>query len=316
MTRVHTYTEQRPGYGLSLTLHHHAPAADPRATIVILHGFLDAGITFGAVAQQLAERGYHVIAPDQRGFGDSERVSGGGYYHFPNYLADVDALVRTLGDSPLLLVGHSMGGTVATMYAGTRPERLAGLALLEGLGPPIMPPELALTRTCTWLDQLATPKTPRGLKDKDDALRRLSIYHPTVPEPTLRHIVELLTRTQDQQLSWSYDPLHRTTAPVPFHIDSFKAFLGNYQLPHTHRRRRAGPPAGTHRTRKIASLPFPRLPTVSNWRGAGHMMHWTQPNALSEHLAEVRGRGVCASADAQEADTPGVGTREVITPAD
>jgi pimeloyl-ACP methyl ester carboxylesterase len=77
---------------------------------------MDAAASFDLVAPALADAGLRVVAPDLRGFGESDRVAGGGYYHFPDYVADVDALL----DGDVFVIGHSMGGTIATLLAGTR----------------------------------------------------------------------------------------------------------------------------------------------------------------------------------------------------
>ena len=65
-----------------------------KPTVVLVHGFLDSSATWIAVAREgLAEAGLHLVAPDMRGHGDSERVGAGGYYHFADYLADLDGLI-------------------------------------------------------------------------------------------------------------------------------------------------------------------------------------------------------------------------------
>src|SRR5512132_2504317 len=115
-------------------------------TFVLVHGFADLGYMWTAVAERLAPHG-HVIAPDLRGHGDSDWIGPGGYYHFMDYVADLDDVIRQLARPRVVLVGHSMGGSVASYYAGTRPERVAALALLEGLGPPDMAGSDGPTRT-------------------------------------------------------------------------------------------------------------------------------------------------------------------------
>jgi pimeloyl-ACP methyl ester carboxylesterase len=130
-----------------------------------------------------------VIAPDLRGFGDSDRVRGGGYYHFPDYVADVDALVR----EPCFVVGHSMGGTVATLYAGARPERVKKLAVLEGVGPLDHRDEDAPLRMAKWLDDLGK-KLDAPPMTEEDAMRRLVAAHPRVPREVLASRLPLLAR--------------------------------------------------------------------------------------------------------------------------
>ena len=102
--------------------------------IFLMHGWMDVSASFQFVVDEF-RHDWHVIAPDWRGFGLSEWTREG--YWFPDYIADLDALLEHLQpESPALLVGHSMGGNVANLYAGIRPERVAKLVLAEGFGLP------------------------------------------------------------------------------------------------------------------------------------------------------------------------------------
>src|SRR5580698_5634605 len=124
-------------------------------TALVVHGFQDAAATWDDVATVLAEdAGLRVLAPDMRGFGDGPRVPAGAYYYFPDYIADLAALVRdhVAHDAPLFVVGHSMGATVASYYAGALPERPAKVALIDGVGPIDNPPDVAPLRMRAWLE--------------------------------------------------------------------------------------------------------------------------------------------------------------------
>ena len=103
--------------------------------LLLLHGFLDHGRSFGRVARALAQR-YRVVAPDHRGHGLSGHVGAGGYYHFPDYVRDLHALYEPLEIERAAICGHSMGASIAVYFAGAFPERVAALALLDGVGPP------------------------------------------------------------------------------------------------------------------------------------------------------------------------------------
>ena len=136
------------------------PHPTSETTVVLVHGFLDFAWGWRWVAQELA-RSFHVVAPDLRGHGDTDWIGAGGYYYFFDYLADLDALLPRLCRGNLILVGHSMGGSVASYWAGVRagdPRRPqpAALALLEGLGPPEIAEEGAHAmpaRVGRWIDQ-------------------------------------------------------------------------------------------------------------------------------------------------------------------
>ncbi|MBS1173205.1 MAG: putative methyl ester carboxylesterase, partial [Proteobacteria bacterium] len=80
--------------------------ADGAPRLFVLHGWMDVGASFQFVVDAL-EGEWQVIAPDWRGFGESEWT--GRPYWFPDYLADLDALLaRYSSDEPARLVGASM----------------------------------------------------------------------------------------------------------------------------------------------------------------------------------------------------------------
>ena len=285
VTDLKSWTERHPGHGLTIEVHRFADeAAKPRGAVLLLHGFMDAGGTWDLVAELLVTEGLDVWAPDFRGFGGSDWVSGGGYYHFANYLADLDAVTDATGADPLLLVGHSMGGTVASLYAGARPERVKRLALLEGLGPPAQGPELAVVRTRTWLDQLRKGSHNKPLTSLDDAVQRLAFAHPRIDESILRSRAPHLIRERDGQLGWAFDPVHRSTSPARFDVDGYRAFMAQIVCPVLFV---SGGDHGWHppdEAERLAALPSPPAQVVLE--GAGHMMHWTQPEAVARVLAE------------------------------
>jgi pimeloyl-ACP methyl ester carboxylesterase len=262
------------------------PAAG--ATVVLLHGYMDAAATWEAVAPSLAAEGFRVLAPDLRGYGDGARVPPGGYYHFADYVFDLADLVDQLvpQGSPLLLVGHSMGGTIANLYAGSFPERLTRLVLLEGAGPPDNPHEVAPDRMRKWVEDVRAlrGRPPRRMATRDEALRRLVGNHPRVAEDVLRGRLDALSRAlPDGGLAWKADPLHGTRSPVPFFAAGWSAFARRVTCPVLFV---SGGPLGWHpadeeaRVSAFATLARAEIP------GAGHMMHWTEPAKLTRLLLE------------------------------
>jgi pimeloyl-ACP methyl ester carboxylesterase len=256
-----------------------------RGTLVLLHGYMDVAATWDLVAPALAHAGFRVLAPDLRGFGDTDRVSPGGYYHFPDYVADLAGLLAHLAPrEPVVLVGHSMGGTVASLYAGTKPDDVRALALLEGLGPPTHTPAEAPERMRAWLDDLAAHEGRRetAMKDDAEALRRLARRHAAVPEAVLASRAALLVRhLPDGSVVWAFDPLHRTRSPTPFYAEAYRAFAARVSCPVLYV---SGGDAGWHPADEAERLAaFATLEQVT-LAGAGHMMHWTAPDALSGAL--------------------------------
>lgn len=275
-----------------LHVHHFEPdeAKAQRDHVLLLHGFMDAGGTWAAVAESLCDKGLSVLAPDFRGFGLSDRVSGGGYYHFADYVADTHALVTDLALTNLTVVGHSMGGTVACYFAAGNPA-VRALVLLEGVGPPDMSPALGPTRMRSWLAQLQRPKRQSPLASLDAAVSRLAMNHPTVPREKLQEVAQHLTTAAAGELRWAFDPLHRTTSPTLFRADAMEAFLHEITCPVLFV---SGGTSGWHprgEAERLASLPSP--PKQVELPDAGHMMHWTRPadvaGAIATFIAEDTG---------------------------
>jgi len=270
--------------GIRLYVHRFQPAsARPSGlTVLLLHGFLDSGATWDLVAEPLARAGHDVLAPDFRGFGESDSVGAGGYYHFPDYVSDLSALLDVLGPKRLALVGHSMGSTVAALFAGASPQRVQHLALLEGLGPPGADSKAAVDRMRTWLDDLRTiDRTPRPLGSFEEALTRLASRFPHVSRDLLESRARLLTRSRSGRLSWAYDPLHRTTSPVPFNLDAFKCFLRCITAPTLYV---TGGVTGLRVADENERLACIRKAKHIDLPQAGHMMHWTAPEELARNL--------------------------------
>ncbi len=107
-------------------LHYRRQGAGPG--LVLLHGFPQTGHMWRKVMPALARR-FTVVAPDLRGYGDSDRPAGG--YDKWTRAADVAALVDALGLGPVVLVGHDRGARVAHRFALDHPDRLVRLVLLD-----------------------------------------------------------------------------------------------------------------------------------------------------------------------------------------
>jgi pimeloyl-ACP methyl ester carboxylesterase len=110
-----------------------APRRPNGRTVVMLHGKNFCGATWGETAHALAVGGYRVIVIDQVGFCKSSKPTG--FQYSFHALAEIDAkLIDSLGIDRFILVGHSMGGMLATRFALLHPLRLEWLVLVNPLG--------------------------------------------------------------------------------------------------------------------------------------------------------------------------------------
>ncbi len=263
-----------------------AAPAGPVSTVVLVHGYMDAAGTWDLVAPALATAGFRVFAPDMRGFGDGARAPTGGYYHFVDYVFDLAELVDQLSPhEPIALVGHSMGGAIATLFAGTFPERIGRLALIEGVGPSNSPWDMGPTRMRNWIEEVRATRrrdAKRTTFTPADALRRLSITHPNVAREVLEsRLPHLAAGTDEGRLYWRFDPLHRTTSPMPFFSKLFIEFARKVTCPVLFV---SGGPTGFHPADEDERVASFRDVSRAEVVGAGHMVHWTEPAELTELL--------------------------------
>eukprot|EP01034_Spumella_vulgaris_P023467 gene23467-29684_t len=149
--------------------------------IFMVHGWMDVSASFQFVVDAL-QGDWHVIAPDWRGFGLTERPRVDTYW-FVDYLGDLDAILRHYQpDSPVNLLGHSMGGNVVGLYAGARPERIRRLVNLEGFGMKSTTPDQAPARYAKWMDELLEPQEMRGYADLGEVAKRLQKTNPRLSD--------------------------------------------------------------------------------------------------------------------------------------
>jgi pimeloyl-ACP methyl ester carboxylesterase len=109
------------------------PDGPPIGTVVLLHGKNFSGAYWKETAEQLVARKYRVIIPDQIGFGKSSKPASY-QFSFHQLAANTHALLDRLGVTEAHVLGHSMGGMVATRYALMYPDRVSTLVLVNPIG--------------------------------------------------------------------------------------------------------------------------------------------------------------------------------------
>jgi len=263
---------------------------DPRARkLILLHGWMDVSASFQFLVDALASD-WHAMAPDWRGFGLTEWPHDG--YWFADYVADLDALVRALSpDEPVDIVGHSLGGNVALMYAGLRGGRVRNVVSLDGFGIPGEGPDVAPAKFTAWLDALEAPPvlSPyRSIASVADRLqknnRRLSRDK---AEFLALHWGEVLP---DGTACLRADPRHKLPFPNVYRLEEIFAIwrcivapalwvaAADSDIPRW--LARGGDPLAEIERRR-AHVPGAQLVTIAN---AGHMLHHDQPEAVAHAL--------------------------------
>ncbi|MDB5889514.1 MAG: alpha/beta hydrolase [Polaromonas sp.] len=271
--------------------------------LVLVHGWMDVAASYQFMVDALSSDfmlGRTIIAPDWRGFGKTSSAHAGARpdsYWFPDYLADLDFLLdHYAGGQPIDLVGHSMGGNIAMVYAGVRPERLRRLVNLEGFGLPASKPAQAPGRYAKWMDELKSLRRGEmSLKSYDSVAGVASRLMKTNPRLSADKADWLANHwaAPDEGGQWHIlgEQAHKVTSANLYRADETLQiyrriaapvlaveasddslglwYKGQYTLVEYH-----------ERLRLIASC---RVAVVAD---AGHMLHHDQPEALALLLEE------------------------------
>ncbi|MGH8721331.1 MAG: alpha/beta fold hydrolase [Burkholderiales bacterium] len=259
---------------------------DAARRLVLLHGWMDVSASFQFLVDALAP-GWDVFAPDWRGYGLSDWGKSDCYW-FPDYLADLERLLEHIAPQTQVdLVGHSLGGNVACLYAGVRPARIRRLVNLEGFGMSVTQPGQAPGRYARWLDELAGSKGFRPYADFAALAGRMRRNNPRLTAARADFLARHWGRElPDGQVQLRGDPAHKTVYPVLYRYEEARACWGEITAPvlwvdaaESKALSRVALDASQYAERRAAFRNL-RYVTVSN---AGHMLHHDQP----EHVARL-----------------------------
>ena len=263
-----------------------------QAPLVLVHGWMDVAASWQFMVDALqAER--WIIAPDWRGFGlTREPGPAPDSYWFADYRADLDLLLDHFAkDQQVDLVGHSMGGNVAMMYGGVRPERIRRLTNLEGFGLPATKPAQAPGRYAKWIDEIkslhAGDMALKAYDSSEGVARRLMKTNPRLAADKAAWLA-CHWAAQNAQGQWEIqgDPAHKV---ISAHLYQVEEALEVY--------RRISAPVlsvtasddslsqwwkGTftlaHYQERLQAVPHLQSAVIAD---AGHMLHHDQPDALA-----------------------------------
>ena len=254
--------------------------------LVLVHGYLDLAFSwrcFVTALQQRQNRDLWIVAPDCRGHGDSGWIGPGGYYHFPDYVLDLDGIVRALGAERIKLIGHSMGGTISFLYSGAFPARVGKLVLIEGVGPIGMEFADAPLRMAKWIGEVYDRgrNHSRTYRSVEAGAQQLRLTNPRLEEAFAIELARAgMKQTDSGKWAWKFDPLHRTVAPQPFYTAQALEFFRRIQCPvlivdgkESRQTRR------TDKQQRYNAIAQRKFVTIAQ---AGHMVHHDQPAQLAE----------------------------------
>ncbi len=266
--------------------------------LVLVHGWMDVAASYQFMVDAFTQAfaaGRLILAPDWRGFGQTGLTPTGYHadsYWYADYLADLDFLLDHYAPGQAVdLVGHSMGGNVAMLYGGVRPERIRKLVNLEGFGLPASRPSQAPRRLAQWMDELKSlERGDMALKGYADAIGVAQRLMKTNPRLTLDKAQWLAGHwaRPDASGEWKIlgNPAHKVVNPQLYRLDEVQEIYqrisapvlaveasgdsmaqwwkGKYSLDEYHER--------------LKQVPDARVAVVQD---AGHMLHHDQPEALA-----------------------------------
>ena len=272
-----------------------ASAVTPqRPPLLMLHGWMDVAASFQFVVDALVSDRF-VLALDWRGFGLSDTPAVDTYW-FPDYLGDLDAVLDALlfgNDAPAAaidLLGHSMGGNVAMLYAGLRPQRVRRLVNLEGFGMPETRPQQAPKRYVQWLDELKQPAQLRRYDSVDAVADRLRKTNPLLrPERAAWLAPHWSRQNADGQWEILGDPAHKRANPMLYQKAEVLECWKLIQAPLLWVEGDQTDVAKWWGNRYTKAEFHERLSVVTKLEKhmlspAGHMLHHDQPEALAARL--------------------------------
>jgi pimeloyl-ACP methyl ester carboxylesterase len=251
--------------------------------LVFVHGWGDTGETFQFIVDRLPMH-YSVLAFDARGFGRTEWPQDG--YWFPDYLADLEALLDALSlTQPVDLLGHSMGANVAMLYAGVRPERVRRLISLEGFGLPPTQPDQAPARLREWLDELKGGTYFSTYDSFEQLAKVLTRRNPRTPPERLEFIARSWAhRAATGRVELRADPRHKQVSPMLYQRDQAEACWREIAAPFMFVVGGLSDVAKRLADEQVASAfkkNFRALELVY-LEQAGHMMHHEYPEQVAE----------------------------------
>ncbi len=258
--------------------------------LALLHGWNDSGSSFQFLVDEL-KGDWFVIAPDWRGFGES-RCRAEGYW-FPDYIADLDALLRIYSpEQPARLVGHSMGANVGGLYAGIMPERVAAFINIEGFGLPESDPGNAPANYRRWIEQSRAMEPYTTYRDFGALAQRIRKRSPRMSEERALFVASLWAeQLDDGTVALRADPAHRLPNAVQYRRAEARACWERIEAPvlvvkgaesdfYSRAREHAGP-------NEIDSFAAAESVEIAE---AGHMVHFEQPGALAAVVEAFLGR--------------------------
>ena len=198
--------------------------------VLALHGWLDNAASFLPLAAELPQ--YDWVALEFSGHGHSGHRPPNTWYHYIDYLDDIVCALDALGWDDCIIVGHSLGGAVASAFAAAMPARVSRLVLIESAGPLSgkVGGATALLRESLTERAAFDPARRRVFADLAPAVSA-RMRAGELSEPVARLLVERNVVAVDGGYAWRSDPRLKITSPLRQHEDTIREWLSAFVCP-------------------------------------------------------------------------------------
>jgi pimeloyl-ACP methyl ester carboxylesterase len=252
--------------------------APDRPPVLLLHGGGQTRHAWKRTAQELAERGFHTLAMDLRGHGESG-WSPDGNYAIDRYAADVRAVAGTFARKPIL-VGASLGGISSLLAEGEAPASIAAALVLVDITPRVDPNGVAKIRG------FMAAHIEEGFATLDEAADAVAAYLPHRPRPrNVEGLRKNLRLGPDGRFRWHYDPAfvhNRADRDDPTRFERLAAAAQRLTVPALLVRGGSSELVSEEAAREfVAMVPRARYVDV---RGAGHMVAGDLNDAFTQEV--------------------------------
>jgi pimeloyl-ACP methyl ester carboxylesterase len=258
--------------------------------VLLVHGGWDHGRMWDGIAPRIATLGYHAVAIDVRGHGDSGRLHTSGTY-WQMFQLDLAQVARHLAP-PLRVIGHSFGGGLSMSMAAGLPDHVDRVVNIDGLGPP---PEMMIVEdhaasASQWIKDAERlwSEPAREYASVEEMAQKRKAINTRLPIEWCRHLARHGSKPGPRGgLVWKSDQHMRLGSPGPFSDESLRTQYARIRCPvlvltGTEPDQWNDLPVEAREAR-LAAIPDVRHHEVA---GAGHYVHIEQPDAVLGLVAE------------------------------
>ncbi|MDP5253870.1 MULTISPECIES: alpha/beta fold hydrolase [unclassified Vibrio] len=252
-------------------------------TMVFLHGWLDNAASFFPLVTELKDHlplGHYVLL-DLPGHGLSSDKPTGHYYSFHDYIDDIHQCLAQITSNKLVMVGHSLGGMIATCYSAAFPEHLLALIQIESFGPL---PE-AENKAVTRLRQGVIGRARRRAKKAQPVINKqqaisLRASSTGLSCELIAPIVERDLQPSSHGWQWRHDPRLKCDSLYRMNEHQASAFLSSVSCAHLVILGESGFSSLKQRRQN-----WPQIDTVHI--GGGHHCHLNSTQACANKIITI-----------------------------